>query len=81
MLSGRDERKANVDHSMESVYNIGQRDVFIIDDIMTTGYSMSEAARALRAAGCTGEIWGLIAARNVRESELISLGIVVTDNE
>ena len=39
----------------------GQR-VVLVDDVMTTGASLYEAARALRAAG-TAHITGLVLAR------------------
>jgi predicted amidophosphoribosyltransferase len=46
----RDQRRANVAHSLSSQDAAGLA-VIVIDDVVTTGVSLAEAVRALRAAG------------------------------
>lgn len=47
---GRDERRANVTGSLRATDAAGLR-VVIVDDVVTTGATLDEAARALAAAG------------------------------
>ena len=42
------------------------RTVLVVDDIMTTGSTLSEAAKTLKAAG-VGKVWALTLARTLRE--------------
>ncbi|MGB3731472.1 ComF family protein [Microbacterium sp.] len=48
---GREERARNVAGSLRAVRSGGGRQVVIVDDVVTTGATLDEAARALRAAG------------------------------
>ena len=48
---GRAQRTRNVDGSMRALRGDGAREVVIVDDVVTTGATVDEAARALSAAG------------------------------
>lgn len=48
---GRDDRAANVALSMRGRAVVAGRRVVIVDDVVTTGATLDEAARALAAAG------------------------------
>ncbi|WP_298868099.1 ComF family protein [uncultured Microbacterium sp.] len=48
---GRADRARNVAGSLRAVRPGGGREVVIVDDVVTTGATLDEAARALRAAG------------------------------
>lgn len=58
----RDERKKNIKGAFEVVGQIekGMR-IILVDDVFTTGSTMSEACRVLKAAGA-GEVWGMAVA-------------------
>lgn len=67
-LSAAD-RAANLAHRMRSVPVSTDRPVLIVDDIVTTGATLAEAARALRAAGWQVGGAAVIATTRLRRAE------------
>ena len=60
----RSQRRTNVDGSFHAAGDIGGLKVLLIDDVVTTGSTMSACAAALKAAGAAS-VWGLALAREV----------------
>lgn len=73
-LSAAD-RKKNVEDSMTSDNSVNGRPVYLIDDILTTGHTMHEGARAVRQAGATFAV-GLVAGRDAKLSSLEYAGVL-----
>jgi predicted amidophosphoribosyltransferase len=48
---GAAERRANVRGAFEARPEVAGRHVVVVDDVLTTGATVAECARALRAAG------------------------------
>ena len=69
------ERKKNVENSMASDTSVSGRDIYLVDDILTTGETMHEGARAVRQAGATSAI-GLVAGRDASLSDLEYAGVL-----
>ena len=63
---GREKRMNNVDHAFEinqaSLHEIKNRVIILVDDIATTGSTLNDAARALKAADAA-HVWGLVVAK------------------
>ncbi len=58
-----EERKENIKDCFEcSLDNLAGRNIILIDDVITTGHTLSEAARVLRENGA-GQVWGLVIAK------------------
>lgn len=66
---GRVERTRNVAGSLLARRRLDGRRVVVVDDVVTTGASVSEAARALREAGA--EVMGVACVAHTRRSGLI----------
>jgi predicted amidophosphoribosyltransferase len=63
------QRAANLAYRMQAVAPTADRPVLIVDDIVTTGATLAEAARALRAAGWQVGGAAVIAATRLRRAE------------
>ncbi|PKB80891.1 MAG: hypothetical protein BZY88_07715 [SAR202 cluster bacterium Io17-Chloro-G9] len=59
---GRDQRRANVEGSFKCRSALTGVSVILIDDVATTGSTLSACAAALKAAGAES-VWGLVLAR------------------
>ena len=58
----RSQRRTNVEGSYEVTGDVTGRRVLLIDDVVTTGATMSSCAAALKQAGAAS-VWGLALAR------------------
>ena len=58
----RDQRRDNVDGNFECRSSIAGVSVILIDDVATTGSTISACAAVLKAAGARS-VWGLVLAR------------------
>ena len=60
--ASRDDRRENVQGSFRCVGPVLGRAVILVDDVATTGSTLSACATALKAAGAASA-WGLVLAR------------------
>lgn len=60
----RNERKENIKgaFAIKNPLAVLGKKVFLVDDVLTTGSTLEEAARTLKKAGAS-EVWGLVVAR------------------
>lgn len=75
-LSGREQRRANVLGAYQAVGPdawAGKR-ILILDDIITTGATVSECARVLQTAGAAKVLCAAVAARKGGPKELDNMG-------
>ena len=63
------QRSANLAHRMRAIPVLSDRPVLIVDDIVTTGATLTEASRALQAAGWQVSGAAVIAATKLRRPE------------
>lgn len=69
------DRRHNVQGTMETKFDLSNEDIFLVDDIMTTGSTLNEASKVLKEAGAF-RVYGLVAARTVSMGLLEQLGLV-----
>ena len=60
--ASREQRRINVDGSFQCRSDLSGRSVILVDDVATTGSTLSACALELKAAGATS-VWGLVLAR------------------
>ncbi len=63
-VGSREERRRNVAGGFQCVGDVQNQAVLLVDDVVTTGSTMSACAAALKSAGATS-VWGLALAREV----------------
>ncbi len=61
-MDSYEERRRNIEGAFECVQDLEGERVLLIDDVVTTGSTMSACAEALKAAGARS-VWGLALAR------------------
>lgn len=66
----RNERRENSENSMACNRKFNGETIYVIDDVLTTGFTMKEAACNLKRAGASNVV-GLVAARDVSYEHLM----------
>jgi ComF family protein len=61
-VSGHQQRRQNIEGAFQASADVRGLRVLVIDDVVTTGSTMSACASALKAAGAS-PVWGLALAR------------------
>jgi ComF family protein len=61
-IEGHEERRRNIEGAFECAREVGGQKLLVVDDVVTTGSTMSACAGALKASGATS-VWGLALAR------------------
>jgi ComF family protein len=61
-MAGPVERKENIEGAFECIDDVAGLEILLIDDVVTTGSTMSTCAEPLKAEGASS-VWGLALAR------------------
>lgn len=69
------DRKINRENSMRSTEPLSGLAVYLVDDVLSTGSTMRDAARAVKEAGAVSAI-GLVAGRNENIKSLLFSGVI-----
>jgi len=69
--SGHEERRRNMEGAFECAEAVAGQSVLLVDDVVTTGSTMSACAGPLKAAGASS-VWGLVLARQAWPADTAS---------
>ena len=61
-MAGPAERRENIEGAFECIGDVAGLEVLLVDDVVTTGSTMSACAEPLKAARASS-VWGLALAR------------------
>jgi ComF family protein len=59
----RFERKINMDDVFRVTYDIKNKNIYLVDDVITTGATLDSCAKVLKEGGAK-EVWGVVLARD-----------------
>jgi predicted amidophosphoribosyltransferase len=69
-----EEKKRAIAGAMKAKKRLDEKNVFLVDDVMISGYTLREGARALRAAGAN-RVYGIVCGRGVTFLEIVENSI------
>ena len=59
----RFERKVNMENVFKALNNFESKNIYLVDDVITTGATLNSCAKALKESGAN-EVWGIVLARD-----------------